>query len=758
MNRKNSNRALGFAGILSVFFVLSWQGVSFNYDFENFFQQDDPDLDFYKEYRTTFQNDNDYLLLALKNEHGIFDSAFLAEALAFSQELHQMEGVDKVISILEQKEPVIGPFGINYRPLLDWSSGETLSKSAENIKKDRQWKGNLFDEQSNTLLLLVENKQMITKEQGDALYANIEQQLKTYEFDGFKTAGKIKAQGAFVALLQEEFSFFLAFAMCGVLFLLWLMYRSWWGVILPFIIIITGIFWSLAFLLLTGGELDVMSVMQPPILMVIGLSGMVHVVNHYQSALTSKRPKEEAIYKAFKALGLPVFLTALTTSLGFVSLYFTNVPSLMWFGVYTGCGVMFMFLALFSILPFALYHLPPLPSSNRELWAKRWAGLLKYLYVNTVNKRKLVFIGFVLITLVAGYFMSRVTTNGYLLDSLPEGHALLEDFRFFDENYGGSKPLEIYLQTADDSGSLLDYQVLQEIKKLEEFIGENYNSAFIMSPLTAVKAVNKAQNRGNAKAFTLPSALAYERMQPLIERIGKTQNLKLWTEDKTEGRLSSRTADNGSLIGKWQKEKLEDFVAKNIDGKLLQVRLTGTSFLIDKSHELVTYKVFTGLGFAFLLVGIIIGFLFRSWRVSFLVLLPNIVPLVWVGCVMYWFGIEFKLSTSIVFAIAFGIAVDDSIHFMTNLRMQMMKGQDLPTALFNTFQTTGKAIVLTTIILVSGFAMLTFSDLEIPWFTGVLVSLSLIFAVLADLFWLPVLLIPFKNVIQQKVNRRLSAD
>ena len=752
-----SKWALVFAGTLSILFLLSWKGVSFNYDFENFFQQDDPDLDFYQRYRATFQNDNDYLLLALENEQGIFDSTFLAEALAFSQELKQMEGVDEVISILDQKEPVISPFGINYRPLLDWTSGETLSTSAENIKQDRQWKGNLFDEKSNTLLLLVENKQMIAKEQGDALYENIEQKLKTYEFDGFKAAGKIKAQGAFVTLLQEEFSFFMTFAMCGVLILLWVMYRSWWGVVLPFVIIITGIFWSLAFLLLTGGELDVMSVMQPPILMVIGLSGMVHVVNHYQSALTSKLPKEIAIFNAFKTLGLPVFLTALTTALGFVSLYFTNVPSLMWFGVYTGFGVMFMFLALFSILPFALFQLPPLPSSNRKLWAKRWNGLLKYFYINVINRRKLVFIVFVLITLVAGYFMSRVKTNGYLLDSLPEDHALLEDFRFFDQNYGGSKPLEIYLQTADKDGSLLDYQVLQEIEKLEEFVVENYNSAFIMSPLTAVKAVNKAQNRGNDKAFTLPSALAYDRMQPLIERIGTTQNLKVWTEDRTEGRLSSRTADNGSLIGKRQKEELEAFVAKNIDEKVLQVRLTGTSFLIDKTHELVTYKVFTGLGFAFLLVGIIIGFLFRSWRVSFLVLLPNIVPLVWVGCVMYWFGIEFKLSTSIVFAIAFGIAVDDSIHFMTNLRMQMMKGQDLPTALINTFLTTGKAIVLTTIILVSGFAMLTFSDLEIPWFTGILVSLSLIFAVLADLFWLPVLLIPFKQVVEQKVNRRLPS-
>ncbi|WP_339680385.1 efflux RND transporter permease subunit [Cyclobacterium marinum] len=758
MNKKMSNRALGFAVILSIFFVVSWQGVSFNYDFENFFQQDDPDLDFYQEYRATFQNDNDYLLLALQNNQGIFDSTFLSKALSFSMELQQLEGVDGVVSILDQKEPIISPFGINYRKLLDWSSKENLSKSAENSIQDRQWNENLFDEPSNSLLLLVKNKQMIAKEQGDTLYANIEQRLKTYEFDGFRSAGKIKAQGAFVALLQKEFSLFLGFAMCGVLFLLWLMYRSWWGVVLPFVIIITGIFWSLSFLLLTGGELDVMSVMQPPILMVIGLSGMVHVVNHYQSALTSKQPKEEAIYNAFKALGLPVFLTALTTSLGFVSLYFTNVPSLKWFGVYTGCGVMFMFLALFSLLPFALYHLPPLPSSNREIWARRWNRLLQTLFVETLNRRKLIFVVFVLITLVAGYFMSRVKTNGYLLDSLPEDHALLEDFRFFDQNYGGSKPLEVYLQAANKNGSILDYPVLQEIKKLEEFIGENYNSAFIMSPLTAVKAVNKAQNRGSSKAFTLPSALAYERMQPFIERIGINQNLKLWTKDKTEGRLSSRTADNGSLLGKKQEEKLEAFVAKNIDKNLLKVRLTGTSFLIDKSHELVTHKVFTGLGFAFLLVGIIIGFLFRSWRVSFLVLLPNIVPLVWVGCVMYWFGIDFKLSTSIVFAIAFGIAVDDSIHFMTNLRMQMMKGQDLSKALFNTFLTTGKAIVLTTIILVSGFAMLTFSDLEIPWFTGVLVSLSLVFAVLADLFWLPLLLLPFKKVIQQKVNRRLSSD
>ncbi|GEO20968.1 transporter [Cyclobacterium qasimii] len=750
--------ALGFAGLLTLFFILTWQGVRFNYDFENFFQHDDPELDFYQEYREVFQNDNDYLLIAIENNTGVFDSAFLTKSLAFENELKQVDGVVEVVSVLNQKEPIISPFGVNYRPLLDWFSKESLAGSAQKIKKDKQWMGNLIADDSSSLLLLVQNEQMIGKERGDTLYASIESKLQAYHFDAFKTAGKIKAQGAFVNLLQQEFAFFLSFAIVGVLLLLWMMYRSWWGVVLPFIIIVTGIFWSLSFLLLTGGELDVMSVMQPPILMVIGLSGMVHVVNHYQTALVASESKDKAIFGAFKTLGLAVFLTALTTSLGFVSLYFTNVPSLMWFGLYTGCGVMFMFLALFSILPFALYHLPSLPSSNREVWASRWNKFLKLLFHNITAHRKAISLSFIVVTLLAGYFMSQVKTNGYILDNLPEGHSLLEDFQFFDQQYGGSKPLEIQIQAGSVGQDLFDYRVLKEIEKLEDFVRENYNTGFIMSPLTAVKAVNKAQNRGNPKAFVLPSALSYERMQPLVDKMGQSQNIKLWTTDKTIGRLSSKTADNGSLLGKRQHQKLDEFVESNIDKELLKVRLTGTSFLIDKSHELVTYKVFSGLGFAFLLVGIIVGFLFRSWRVSLLVILPNIVPLVWIGCVMYWFGIDFKLSTSIVFAIAFGIAVDDSIHFMTNLRMQMKEGHSLLKALFLTYLTTGKAIILTTLILISGFVMLTFSTLEIPWFTGVLVSLSLLFAVLADLLWLPVLLIPFKKVIERKINHRNSLD
>lgn len=741
---------------LTAFFVYSWDGLRFNYDFENFFQQGDADLEFYQQYRSTFENDNDYLLLALGRQPDIYDSLFLEKALLLENKIREFDGVEEVNSLLRMEEPQISPFGVSLNPLMDWSSPEALSQTAEALSEDGQWQGSLISEDQRYLLLVIKNQQLIGKEAGDSLYRSIEEAVLNAGLPDFKIAGKIRAQGEFVSLLQEEFTLFLGLAVIWVLLFLWVLYRSWWAVLLPFLIIVLGVFWAGSFLLATGGQLDVMLVMQPPILMVIGLSGLVHFLNHYQQSLRDALPKEKAVAAMCKELTLPVFLTALTTSLGFLSLYFTNIGSLRWFGVYTGLGVLFMFLALVTLLPWALLVFPPLSSAQNQVWARRWDRVLGLLFNRIITHGTRISLIFVITSLVAGFFMSQVKTNGYIVDSLPEDHPLKEDFRFFDQTFDGSKPLEVFLEVGDPEREIFDYAVLQEIKKLEDFIGNNYGTGAILSPLTLVKGINKAQNRGNPNAYTLPSEASYERMAPIMERWINENEWKLWTENEKSGRISARARDVGSYIGYQQHAKLSAFVANEVDENLLQVRLTGTSFLIDKSHEQVTQKVFSGLGFAFLLVVLVIGLLYKSWRVALVALLPNIIPLVWVGGVMFLLGVDFKLSTSIVFAIAFGIAVDDSIHFLSSLRMQLAKGFPFEKSLRITFLTTGKAIVLTTFILSSGFLVLAFSDLEIPWFTGVLVGLSLFFALVADLFWLPVLLKYLQKWIQKKTGAAIQ--
>ncbi|WP_073095120.1 efflux RND transporter permease subunit [Cyclobacterium lianum] len=751
MTQKKAFWGLALAGMVSVFFVFTWQELRFNYNFENFFQENDPDLEFYREYRATFENDNDYLLIALGRQPDIFDSLFLTHSRQLQQSIADLRGIDEVISLLNEEEALIGPFGVSFRQVLDWSSAENLEKSAQRLLEDDLWKGRLMDESARYLLLLVKNKQLISKEEGDRLYLRIKELLEASPITDHKVAGKIKAQGAFVSLLQDEFAFFFVLAILWVLLLLWFLYRVWWTVLLPLLIILTGIFWTIAFLSLTGGTLDVMLVMQPPILMVIGLSGMVHILSHYQGMIRKNIPKEKAISLVFRELTLPVFLTALTTALGFISLYFTDVYSLKWFGLYTGLGVLFMFFSLMSLLPVALYTFSSFDPGRQKGWSDGWESQMSKTY-NWIFDRQGIISGiFVLISLIAGFFMSQVKTDGYILDSLPDDHPLMNDFQFFDDRFSGSKPLEIFIATGSDSLDLFDYQVLSEMEKLENFVRKNYQTENIVSPLTLIKSINKAKNRGNPNAFRLPSELAYEGMTRIRDQFIEKRDMGLWSEDFKSGRISGRMEDIGSYQGQRLHQNLQHFVSRNIDEQLLRVRITGTSYLIDKSHEQVTRNVFEGLGVAFLLVAIIVGLLYRSWRIAFLVLLPNVIPLLWIGGAMYLLGIDFKLSTSIVFAIAFGIAVDDSIHFMANLRFRMGSGKLLEEAMRKTFMTTGKAIVLTTAVLSSGFLILVFSDLEIPWFTGFLVSLSLFFALLADLFWLPVLLFSIRKLLNAKV-------
>jgi predicted RND superfamily exporter protein len=359
------------------------------------------------------------------------------------------------------------------------------------------------------------------------------------------------------------------------------------------------------------------------------------------------------------------------------------------------------------------------------------------------------------LTVISGLVGSQVKINGFLLDNLPEDHPIQKSFSYFDSQFGGSNPLEIHLSVGPGAKNLLDLKVLQELNDLENEVDRLFNGGQIISPLTVVKSLNQAQNQGNARAFSLPSRGQYIRMQRFLEPAFRDADGKIVSKDLKTGRLSARSADFGTLIMTEKRAALKEFTDQNISSEFLQIRWTGTAFLIDKGHQSVTRQMAKGLGLAFILVGIIAGFLFRSWRISFILLIPNLVPLVWMLGLMYLLGIEFKITTAILFTVAFGIAVDDSIHFMTRLRQELMTGKNLIYGLKRTFLETGEAIIQTSIILVSGFGLLIFSQFGVTHFTGLLIAASLIFALLADLLLLPILLLPMKKKWDQKFKKRL---
>ncbi|TVP47617.1 MAG: RND transporter [Mongoliibacter sp.] len=745
--KRNSFWALAIAILVTSVILVFPPQVVFDYDFESFFPQDDEELSYFLDFREQFGNDNDYLLVALGGQE-IFESSFLKEAEKINSKLKELELVESTVSLLDLKEPVIGAFGVRSREVLDIDGD--LEKQREKILNSAQWSDNLIDQDGKYLLIVVNNKQQISKEGGDELYAEISAILEDSTIKEIKTAGKIKAQGEFVELLQEEFAFFLSISFVLIVILLYAIFRSFWGVLTPLLILGVGIFWTLSLSLYLGNPLDVMSVMKPTILSVIGLAALVHFFNHYLNMLREGKGKEEAINASFSELILAVFLTALTTSLGFLSLYLTTVPSLKFFGLHTGIGVMIMFLAVISIAPGLLYLFAPLKIANSERLTERWRIGMRNAFLKVTSLRTPIVIAFVLISIASAIGLSELKVNGYILDNLPRHHALVKEFEFFDDFFGGSKPLELSLSVGEKGEDLLDREVLLEIEKLEAFVLDNYQSAVVLSPLSLVKGINKAQNAGNENAYRLPSPAQMSKVKEFIPKAIEESPVTLLSKSYQEGRLSTRTSDMGSLKSKELRKELENFLEEKINQDLLKVRLTGTSNLIDISHESVTKQTARGLGLAFLIVAVVAGFLFRSWRISMVVLVPNIIPLLWMCGVMWLLGIELKLTTAIIFTVAFGIAVDDSIHFMSKMRIELSKGKSWLYALKRTYLETGKAIILTTLILGSGFSILTLSQFGVTFYSGLLISLALVFALLADLLLLPLMLIPLKKIWDKK--------
>lgn len=743
---------MGFAFLVSLLLLLFPPLPQFNYDFEQFFPQDNEDLEFYQQYRKDFENDNDYLLIALENPNGpLLKADFLEKSLEVQQQIEALNQVDTVLSILTLRQPIIGVFGVRWQKILEWDEAGEVKTFEDDLEN---YSSNLISKDGKALLLWIKNSQNISKEDGDLLYQDITKVLEEHQITPKAVAGKIQAQGDFINLMQQEFGMFFSFSLLLIIAMLWLIFRAFWAVWIPLLILILGTLWSFASMLYFGKPLDVMSTMQPTIFLIVGLSALIHFITHFISKINAGVPKDQAIQQVFSELLMPVWLTIITTSLGFISLYFTSIPALKSFGLSTGIGIILMFLAVILISPGLLY----LISIKQRKKALQFISIsfLQSCLGFLISNRKLVLVSFTIISLSGLYLGSKNEINGYLLDNLPQNHPILLDFQYFDEQFGGSNPLELFLETGGEGSSLLDYEVLQEIYKIEIKLSELTGSSHFASPLTLVKSLNQAQNQGNPKAFSLPTPGQYKRLEKYLSRDLGELGIKVISKNREMGRISSRAPDLGTLKMSQIRKDLNDFVSQEINQDLIQVRWTGTAFLIDKGHESVTYQMAKGLGFAFLVVGIIAGILFKSWRISFILLIPNVIPLIWMLGLMYLLGIEFKLTTAILFTVAFGIAVDDSIHFMTRLRFELGKGSSLVYSIKRTFLETGRAIILTSLILVLGFGLLIFSQFGVTHYTGLLIAAALIFALLADLFLLPLLLLPMKQVWEKKKRKLLS--
>ncbi|WP_162053906.1 efflux RND transporter permease subunit [Pontibacter pamirensis] len=722
----------------------------FDYNFDNFFPKGDPELAYYFSFRDTFGNDNDYLLIGLDNEKTIFEQDFLTRVDSLTAFLQRQPNVEAVLSPTTVKSPVIEQFGFFEIPYLHVDEPDRYAQDSLNIYNSRELVGTLFSEDATAVSLFMQTTDDLGKGASDTLMASLYDQLEHLGLTESHIAGKALAQSVFVEKMKIELAIFMSASILLVILFLWITFRTGWGVIVPLVVVLLSVLWALGVMGLFNKSLDVMTMLLPTILFVVGMSDVIHILSRYLTEIGHGMEKVPALKITIKEVGLATFLTSLTTAIGFLTLLTTAIVPIRDFGLYTAIAIFLAFALAFTLLPAMLLLLKkpkPVPESR---FSFSWPMLLRRMFRYVLIHPKAILSTSAVIIVLSIVGISQIKVDTTLLEDLGDDDPILQDFQYFEEKFSGVRPFELHLIAAEGH-SIYDLEVLQEIEELEQFLYNTYGLNFVTSPATVVKTINRAQNGGLRDFYTLPENK--REMQSIKRRLqafqGRSELRGVVTEDAQEGRLSGKMSDIGSAGATVLNDSLRSFMDQNINENYLRTRLTGSSILLDKNNEYVTTNMMQGLLIAFGVIAVIVGLIFRSLRMVLISLVPNIIPLLMIGGLIGFLGINLNVSISIIFTIAFGIAVDDTIHFLSKLKLELMAGKSLPYALKRTFISAGKAIIITSCILAAGFLTLVLSTFDATFYVGLFVSLTLVFAVVADLYLLPVLILLFYKVPQK---------
>ncbi len=712
--------------------------LSFSYDFESFFPDNDPALPFFKDYRKAFGHDNEFVLIALQNEKGIFKKDFLTKADSLSKQLKKLPFVEEVVSPSILKKTSLQGFASIQISLLHSQNEDLYKDDSAYIYKSPQWKNNFFSTDRKSICFYLKSKDGLSKEKSDTLAACIKRLVSNFNFNSFHLGGRIFATSVFLEKLQKQFTLFILISLLFVTLLLWLTFKNIQAVLLPISLI--GISTVITFGIMGALDkpIDIMTAMIPTMIFVAGMSDVIHFYTKYNDEILAGNNQSNTLKLIFKEVAQPTLLTLVSTVVGFLSLCYSGIKPVRDFGMYTSIGIALAFVLTYTYLPAMLTILNFKFKSNKLKDKPTIDTASHKLFFWVIRKGKAIALITCLLMLVSVWGMFKIVPNQKLLDDLSDKEPVKQDFLFFEKHYGGVRPLEIDITIKDANKTIWNYELMKQLNGVDSFVTKTYQPGFMLSPVGLVKSINEAYDGD----YILPKDTAdYNRDMKLItNNKNKKEFKKLITTDGRRSHISAKIKDYGSQTVDKYNTLLINFVNQHTDTSAIKLTITGTTNLIDLNNNYLVTNTMQGLLTGILALALLTFIIHRSFKMVLVFLIPNVVPLLVMAGIMGIFHIPLKASTAIFFSIAFGIATDDTIHFISRFKLELKKSTSPLRAFKHTYAETGKPVFLTTLILLGGFISLVLSDFESIRLFGLLTCLTLLVALLAEIVLLPVLL------------------
>ena len=529
---------------------------------------------------------------------------------------------------------------------------------------------------------------------------------------------------------------------------LYLAFGAWRAVFLPTAIVGLGLVWTVGLMVLLGHQLTIVSSMLPALLVIIGMANVIHLCTKFLDQYHAIGDQRAALVETIRTVGLATFLTCLTTAIGFGVLTISGSRLLSAFGQFAAVGIMLLYALSITLTPVAFIRYRS--ATRRSTPLSTHDSLERFfdrMAVLTQRRGGLIVIlagGLMLFGLVGA---TRISSDIYAFSDFYEDDPLRQHLAVFEEQFGGIMPMEVVIE-AGNPGQFRSLTPLRRIEQLQNNLGELEPVGRSLAVTDLVKLANQAYFGGHPATYRLPSSYELPFLQAAMKGFldqkqagSLTRNLPLLIDSTfTITRVYLGVPD----LGTERMNALADTVrARSValfPDDHYNVFITGNAIRVTRSGENLVRNLLVSLAVALVVISVLMALLFRSLRLMIISLIPNVIPLVVVGGMMGYTGIILKPSTALIFSVAFGIAVDSSIHFLAKYRLNRDEGLSKEEAIAATLRATGKAIMLTSFVLMGGFLIFTLSSFGGTVNMGGLTALTLGVAMVTNLLLLPALL------------------
>ncbi|MBA4153638.1 MMPL family transporter [Flavobacterium sp.] len=555
--------------------------------------------------------------------------------------------------------------------------------------------------------------------------------------------------------IVDEIGIFIGAALLVTSLIFFFFFRSYRATIISMCIVIVGVMWSFGTLGLLGFEITVLTAIIPPLIIVIGIPNCIFLINKYQQEIKNHGNQAKSLQRVISKVGNATLMTNLTTAAGFATFIITDSELLTEFGIVASINIVLLFILCLLVIPI-IYSFMPLPKDKhlKHLNKTYTTSFVNWIEKTVKNNRISIYATSITLLVIGIIGIYQMRISGSLIEDMPKKTGFFKDIVFFEKEFDGIMPLEIMIDTKRKKG-VMKLSTLKKMDEIQEVITDIPELSSPMSVVNVVKYSKQAYYNGNPEYYELPTAQEQGFILSYAKNATKNKKenfMKSYVDSTGQyARITTFMKDIGTDKMEKIEEKLWDKINKVFPPEKYTVTLTGKALVFQKGTNYLVNNLVSSLIFAIFLISLFMAYLFRSFKMIIISLLPNLLPLIMTAGLMGYLGVPIKPSTILVFSIAFGISVDDTIHFLAKYRQELKANNwKIRKSVFNALRETGVSMFYTSIVLFFGFSVFMISSFGGTVALGGLISTTLLFAMFSNLILLPALLLSLEKTIANK--------